>query len=113
MVVVYGDHAPSCTTVFEWARCFKDGRLSIEDDPRCGRPITATDEQTVKAVENLIIEDRRITIQQIAYALGISAGTAHGVIHDQLHITKVSSRWVPHLLTPDQRYKRVQACQEL
>ena len=28
-------------------------------------------------------------------------------------MTKASSRWVPHLLTPDQRYERVQSCQEL
>ncbi|CAF1081757.1 unnamed protein product [Rotaria sp. Silwood1] len=113
MVVVYGDHAPSRTRVFEWAHRFKDGRLSIEDDPKCGRPITATDDQTVKAIESLIIEDRRITIHQIADAVGISTGTVDGIIHDQLHMTKVSARWVPHLLTPDQRYERVQACQEL
>ena len=34
-------------------------------------------------------------------------------IHDQLHITEVSSRWVPHLLIPDRRHKHVQSCQEL
>ncbi|CAF3559456.1 unnamed protein product [Rotaria sp. Silwood1] len=28
-------------------------------------------------------------------------------------MTKVCSRWVPHLLTPDQRHERVRACQEL
>jgi histone-lysine N-methyltransferase SETMAR len=113
MVVVYGEHAPSRTTVFEWARRFKDGQLNIEDDPRCGRPITATDDQTVGAVESLIIENRRITIQEIADALGISTYTVHGIIHDKLHMTKVSSRWAPHLLIPDQRHERVQSCLEL
>jgi hypothetical protein len=82
LVVVYGDHALSRTKVFEWAHCFKNGQLNIEDGPRCGRLITATDDQTVKAVENLIIEDRRITIQQIAYSLDISTGTVYGIIHD-------------------------------
>lgn len=37
----------------------------------------------------------------------------HGILHDQLHMTKVCARWVPHLLTPDQRHERVQACEEL
>ncbi|CAF3527620.1 unnamed protein product [Rotaria sp. Silwood1] len=77
MVVVYGDYVPSRTTVFEWIRRFKDGQLNVEDSPKCGRPITTTDDQTIKAVECLIIEDRRITIQQIADALGISTGTVH------------------------------------
>ncbi|CAF5026134.1 unnamed protein product [Rotaria sp. Silwood1] len=77
MVAVYGDYVPSRTTVFEWIRRFKDGQLNVEDGPKCGRPITTTDDQTIKAVECLIIEDRRITIQQIADALGISTGTVH------------------------------------
>ena len=34
-------------------------------------------------------------------------------MHDQLHMTQVSSRWVPHLVTPDQRHAHVQSWQEL
>lgn len=113
MVAVHGDHVPSCTTDFEWVRRFKSGQLKIQDGLKCGRPITATEDQISKAVECLIIEDRRITIQELADALGISTGTIHGIIHEQLHMTKVSSGWVPYLLTPDQRHERVQTCQEL
>jgi hypothetical protein len=58
MVVLYSNHAPSRTTVFEWVHRFKDGQLNVEDGPKCGRPITATDDRTIKAVECLIIEDR-------------------------------------------------------
>ena len=75
----------------------KYGQLNIEDNSRCGRSITATNNETVKDAESLIIQDRRITIQQIAYVLGVSTYTVHCIIHDQLHITEVSSRWVPHL----------------
>ncbi|CAF3389873.1 unnamed protein product, partial [Rotaria sp. Silwood2] len=66
MVVVYSDHAPSRATVFEWIQHFKHGKLNIEDSPRSGQPITATNDQTIKVVENLIIEDCRITLQRIA-----------------------------------------------
>ena len=34
-------------------------------------------------------------------------------MHDHLHMTKVYSTWVPHLLTPLQRHERVEACEEL
>ena len=91
MTAVYGDSAPSRTMVFEWARRFKDGQLNIEDSPRSGRPISATDERNIKAIEDLIVEDRRITIQEIAEILGISNGTVHGILHDHLHMTKVYS----------------------
>ena len=56
MVVVCGDHGPSRTTVFEWVRRFKDRRFNIEDNPRCGRSITATNNETVKDVGSLITE---------------------------------------------------------
>ncbi|CAF2642224.1 unnamed protein product [Rotaria sp. Silwood2] len=113
MVVVYGDHAPSHTTVFEWVHSFRDGQLNIEDGPKCGRAISTTDDKTIKGAECLIIENRRITIEKIADALGISTGTIHGIIHEHFHMTKVSSRWVPHLLTPDKRHERVQTCPEV
>ena len=96
MVIVYGDHAPSCTAIFERARHFKDDQLNIEDNPRCGRPITATDDQTAKVVEGLIIEGRQIAIHQIAYAVGVSTYSVHSIIHDQLLMTVVSLRWAPH-----------------
>ena len=82
MVVVYGDHAPSPTAAFEWVCRFKNGQLNNEDNLSCDRPITATDGQTGKAVAGLIIEGSRITVQQIAYAVGVSTYTAHGIIHD-------------------------------
>ena len=70
LVAVYGDHAPLSTTVFEWAGPFTDGQLNIEDNPRCARSITATNNnETVKDVESPTIEGRRITVQQIANGL--------------------------------------------
>ena len=112
MTAVYGDSAPSRTMVFEWARRFKDGHLNIEDSPRSGRPISAIDEKNIKAIENLVVEDRRITIQEIAEILGISSGTVHEILHDHLHMTKVCSTWIPHLLASLQRHERVEACEE-
>ena len=113
MTAVNGDSAPSRTIVFEWSRCFKNGQLNIEDSPRSGRPISATDERNIKAGENLVVENRRITIYEIAEILGISSGTVHGILHDHLHMTKVCSTWVPHLPTPLQRHERVETREEL
>ena len=56
MMVVYGDHASLCPTVREWTHRFKYGQLNIEDNLRCVRPITATNNKTVKDVESLIVE---------------------------------------------------------
>ena len=57
-------------------------QFNIEDSPISGPPNSATDEKGIKAVENLIVEDRRITIQEIAEILGISGGTVHAILHN-------------------------------
>jgi len=42
LVNVYGDSAPSYSTVTRWVAEFKRGRTSLEDDTRAGRPVKAT-----------------------------------------------------------------------
>jgi hypothetical protein len=34
----YGEHALSRTHVFRWCKALLDGRESVEDEPRSGRP---------------------------------------------------------------------------
>ena len=60
MTEVYGDSVPSCMMVFVWTHRFNNGQLSIEDRRRSGRSISATNNKNIKAVEYLIVEDRRI-----------------------------------------------------
>ena len=96
MTAVYGDGGSSRTMLFEWARPFKNGQLKIEDRPRSDRSISTTNEKNIKAVEKLVVEDRQITIQEIAEILGISSSIVHGILHDHLHMSKVYSTWIPH-----------------
>jgi len=94
MVNVYGTDVPSYATVTRWAKEFKRGRDSLEDDPRSGRPSDATDETTVTQVETLIMSDRRIKVKEICREVGISYGSVLTIIHEHLGMSKVSSRCV-------------------
>jgi hypothetical protein len=40
----YGDAILSRTTVFKWHTAFKEGRETVEDDPRSGRPVSSTND---------------------------------------------------------------------
>jgi histone-lysine N-methyltransferase SETMAR len=110
---VYGDSAPSLATVSNWAREFMHGRESLEDDPRSGAPKTVVNDQIAATVEKLIIEDRRISLEQIAHLVGISKGSVHSIIHNILHMNKVTTKWVPRILTPDMRQSRKDCSIEL
>ena len=71
---VYGDQSVSYATITRWCVRFKQGRESLEDDPRSGRPLSAFTENDVTAVKNLIDEDARYTIEKISETLNINSG---------------------------------------
>ena len=111
--VVYGDKAPAYSTVAKWVAEFKRGRLSVEDDPRCGAPSVATSEEMCQKVEVIVMRDRRFKISEIATEVGISYGSVFNILHDKLGMSKVCARWVPRMLTPVQKVTRAEVSKEL
>ena len=106
----FGDEAPSRTTIYDWFAEFRKGRRSLEDDPRSGCPAEATTSVQVAAVQRLVEEDGRVTVLKIAEKVGISSGSVSSILHKSLGLSKVSARWVPHMLTEEQKQKRVHWC---
>lgn len=104
----YLDSAPSRSTVSRWMTRFASGRESLEDDPRDGAPVTATSDESVDRVRSLMDEDRRQTFDEMEETTGYSRGTLQRIIHDHLEMSKVCARWVPRLLTEEQKASRVQ-----
>ena len=105
----YGPSCMSRANFYKWVQAFKDGRESITDDLRSGRPVAVSTPETVQAVENLIKSDRRVTLDQIATKLDISHGTVNAIVREKLHFLKVSCRWVPKMLTDDHKMQRLMA----
>ena len=90
----------------KWAAVFKPERVSIEDDPRSGRPRTSTTDEQEDAIHCINPDDRWLTVEQIAKTMDISSRSVHRVLSDILGMIKLSAKWVPRMLTPEQKLKR-------
>jgi len=104
---VYGDSAPSFTTVKFWAAEFKRGRRSLEDDERPGRPKTVTTNDNIAKVHQLVLDDRRIKVREIAEIMKMSKERVCHILNQDLGMRKLSARWVPRLLTLDHKRARM------
>jgi len=69
--------------------------------------------EAIAAVEAIVKENRRVTVNEIAAHLDMSHGSAHHIVHDVLQFHTVCARCVPHQLTAELKERRVDACQEL
>ena len=61
----------------------------------------------------MIRGNRRLTVREVADEVGISRGSCHQILTEKLQMRLVSAKFVPHLLTDDQKENRVEICQEL
>ncbi|CAH1999878.1 unnamed protein product, partial [Acanthoscelides obtectus] len=107
LLSVFGNEAPHQSTITRWYKEFKRGRVSLSDDPRAGAPKTAVTQENVDAVLKLIIEDRHVTYRDFEASLKISKTSIQKESQEELGVRKLVSRWIPHLLTEEQKAARV------
>ena len=63
--------------------------------------------KTQEKILKIISFDRKVKLQEIADILKISKGTGLKVVHENLSIKKLYSKWVPRWLTLEQKQQRI------
>ena len=109
----FGEDAMGATTIKDWYNRFKDGRLSADSDQRSGRPSTSRNEEVINRVKDLVLEDRRITIRELADESDISTGSVHSILHEDLGLRRVAAKFVPRLLTLEQKQLRLEVSRDM
>ena len=96
MIAILGSTALWYATVKRWAVHFemakKKEKDSLEVDDRCGRPTTTTTEENIAHVHRVVLDDRHLTVNQIANTVCISHERLENILHNELGMLKVSAR---------------------
>ena len=61
-----------------------NGINSVTDSPRPGQAHPVVTPEAIAAVEAIVKENRRVTVNEIGAHLGMSHGSAHHIVHDVL-----------------------------
>jgi len=106
----FGDQSLSRTQVFQWYAQFKTGRTSADDGKHTGRPTSCTTPETVARIQELIRQDRCRTIRNIPEEVEVGYGTCQRILTEELGMHRVAAKFVPRILTADQKQQRVNVC---
>jgi hypothetical protein len=108
----YGEDALGCSAVFKWRKRFAQGKDSLEDDEHTGRPRMFRTELKIQEVAMVVCANSFQSIDEIA-AAGISNGTCHKILSDNLNMSRVTQHIVPCVLMQDQYDDCMSTCSNL
>ena len=76
----------SYATIKKWAAEFNWGRDSTGEDLWSDHPKTSITDEQVDAIHHIILDNRHLTILQIAYSIGITSGLVFSVLTEIFEI---------------------------
>ena len=109
---VYGAEAVDVSTVRRWVRRFEGGDTDVYDKPRSGRPSTANNDENEERLDQLIRQNRRITIAEMRAELDVGVRALEAML-SSLGYSKVCARWVPRMLTQENKENRLSVSRDL
>ena len=106
----FKEEALSQARVYEWFSRFKRGDMSLEDQPRSGRPSTSRTDENIQKIRDAIMFDRQKvrdaimfdhhqTIDELEALAGVSWSSCQRILTEEPHMKRVASKFVPCLLS--------------
>ena len=105
------DESMGITQIKEWYKRFKNSRTSVDSDPRSGRPSLTTTPENIERVRLAIESDRRSTVSELENDLWIPKTTVWEIFNKILGMTRVCAKFIPKLLTTEQKDLRSKIAQ--
>ncbi len=89
----------SDSSIYFWIKAFQGGRTAIVDAPRAKKSKSGRSRANIRRIENLVTEDRRVTVRQLSAQTGIKYTSVQKILKDDLKLKKKCAKFVPYDLT--------------
>jgi len=110
---VFGDDAVGITQIEEWYNRFKDGRTLGESDARPVGPQQAEMTSSLTKCGLWSCQTGVSPSEKLGRSWGISTGSIHSILTDDLALRRVSVKFVPKLLTMEQKQLHLEVAQDM
>ncbi|KAF7284817.1 hypothetical protein GWI33_021574 [Rhynchophorus ferrugineus] len=81
----FPDTVPRKSTIKDWYAKFRRCEMSTEDEGECsGRPKEVVTDENIYKIHNVILNDRKLQLNEIAGTLKISTERVHHIVHEYL-----------------------------
>jgi hypothetical protein len=94
LVQAYKDNAMKKTAVYKWVTRFYEGRASVTDEERSGRPAVSRTEESIAKVGQSVCENRGLIVRNLAEQVNIDRETASKILTEVLDMRKVCAKMV-------------------
>jgi histone-lysine N-methyltransferase SETMAR len=108
----FGDQTLQNTAIYAIIKKVKAGE-STADMRHLNPKKTVRTPELIASVAATIEEDRRLSMEVIAATHEVSEKIIFNILHQDLGLEKKSARWVPKLLSEEQKQERIRVCSDL
>jgi len=109
----FGNDTLKKTTVYEWHERFRSDRESVKDDERSSRPSTSKTDENINKVREMLLNNRKLTIRELAEDLNIAYGSVQDIVVGDLGLRRVAAKLVPRDLNFTQKRDRVDIAKDM
>jgi hypothetical protein len=107
--LVYGDKALKKTAIYAILKKVKSGKTT-EDQRSFNQKKTVQTASLIASVATAVEDYRLLGVKYLAAVHGVSVYTIHSILHQDLGLEKKSARWVPKLLSDEQKEEQIRTC---
>ncbi|KAF7267481.1 hypothetical protein GWI33_019313 [Rhynchophorus ferrugineus] len=86
------DTAPGKSSIKDWYVKFRRGEISTENGERSGHPKEVVTDENFRKIHKMILNDRKLKLNEIADTLKISTERVHHIIHEYLGMRKLCAK---------------------